>query len=347
VSGERILAVAELKQLAKRALLAGGLGAEDANAVVEVLVLADLFGIHTHGVRRIGEYLQRVRLGGMSADAVVTVDRVAPAVARVDGANGLGPLVGMRSLDAALAGARAAGIGLALARGSNHFGPAMPYCFLAARQGFASIVASNATTTIAPWGGTAARLGNNPIGFGAPRPGGDPLIIDIAMSVVARAKIRSAEQRGEAIPPTWATDATGHPTTDPRAALAGLLLPIAGHKGYGLAVMIDMFAGLLSGASYLDRVSSWSTDPGRAQDLGHLFIVFDTAVLADERTLHDRIEDFIATLHVTPAADPARPVLVPGEPEMANYHRQLRDGVTLAAADLDALVALAGAADPS
>jgi LDH2 family malate/lactate/ureidoglycolate dehydrogenase len=291
--------------------------------------------------------LQRVRLRGMSVDAVVTLEQVAPAVARVDGANALGPLVGMRSLDAALAGARAAGIGLALARGSNHFGPAMPYCYLAARQGFASIVASNATTTIAPWGGTAARLGNNPIGFGAPRPGKDPIIIDIAMSVAARAKIRRAEQLGEPIPPTWATDADGRPTTDPHAALAGLLLPIAGHKGYGLAVMIDMFAGLLSGASYLDRVSSWSNDPGVAQDLGHLFVVFDTAVLTDETTLHERVEDFVTILHGTPAADPARPVLIPGEPEMTNYHRQLREGITLAAEDVDALVALAGAADPS
>ncbi len=338
---DRTLPAAEVEQLAQRALVAGGLNATDAADVVEVLLLADLFGIHTHGVKRVSEYLGRVRLGGMAADAVVTVERVAPALARVDGANGLGPLVGMRSLQAAIEGARDAGIGLALARGSNHFGPAMPYCFLAARQGFASIVASNATTTIAPWGGSDARLGNNPIGFGAPRPGGDPIIIDVAMSVVARAKIRMAEQRGEPIPPTWATDADGRPTTDARAALDGFLLPIAGHKGYGLAVMIDMFAGLLSGASYLNRVSSWSTDPERAQDLGHLFIVFDTALLADEATLHERVEDFAAILHDTPPADPAQPVLIPGEPEMANYHRQLRDGITLPAADLDALIALA------
>jgi LDH2 family malate/lactate/ureidoglycolate dehydrogenase len=342
VSGGRAVAVADLNRLAQRALLVAGLSAEDAAAVVEVLVLADLFGIHTHGVRRIGEYVQRVRLGGMSVAAAVTVERVAPAVARVDGANGLGPLVGMRALHAAFEGARTAGIGLALARGSNHFGPTMPYCFLAAQQGFASIVASNATTTIAPWGGAQARLGNNPIGFGAPRPGGDPIIIDIAMSVAARAKIRWAEQRGEPIPSTWATDADGHPTTDPSAALAGLLLPIGGHKGYGLAVLIDMFAGLLSGASYLNRVSSWSNDPGVAQDLGHLFIVFDTALLADEASLRERVEDFAAILHDTPAADPAHPVLVPGELEMANYHRQLRDGITLADADLDALLALAG-----
>jgi LDH2 family malate/lactate/ureidoglycolate dehydrogenase len=342
VSGSRTLPVAELEQLAQQALRAGGLGAEDAATVVEVLVLADLFGIHTHGVRRIGEYLQRVRLGGMAARAAVSVERVAPAVARVDGGNGLGPLVGMRSLQAAIEGARAAGIGLALARASNHFGPAMPYCFLAARQGFASIVASNATTTIAPWGGTRARLGNNPIGFGAPRPCGDPIIVDIAMSVAARAKIRRAEQLGEPIPATWATDAEGRPTTDPSAALAGLLLPVGGHKGYGLAVLIDMFAGLLSGASYLDRVSSWSDDPGVAQDLGHLFIVFDTALLADEASLRERVEDFVAILHDTPAVDPAQPVLLPGEPEMANYHRQRRDGVTLPGADLDALIELAG-----
>src|SRR5262249_11791465 len=146
----------------------------------------------------------------------------------------------------------------------------------ACEQGFAAIVASNATTTIAPWGGRAARLGNNPIGFGVPRPGGDPIMLDIAMSVVARAKIRAAAKADESIPATWATDRAGTPTTDPDAALDGFLQPIGGHKGYGLSLMVDLFAGLLSGAGYLTRVSSWNENPEQPQNLGHVFIAFDT-----------------------------------------------------------------------
>lgn len=332
---------AALAELAERALVAGGMRAADASRVARVLLLADLFGIHTHGVQRIPQYVERVRVDGLDARADVMVERLAAALARVNGANGVGPLVGMHALDAAMEGARAAGVGAAFVHGSNHFGPVMPYCFLAAEQGFATIIASNATTTIAPWGGREARLGNSPLGIGVPCPGGDPVILDVAMSMVARAKIRAAAKRGDTIPDTWATDADGRPTTDPRAALDGFLLPIGGHKGYGLALMVDMLAGLLSGASYLTRVSSWNDAPEQPQDLGHVFLLVDTRRLGEPTWLNKRVEDFVRILHDTPPADPAQPVRVPGELEMAFYHRQLHDGVVLDAEDVAALRALA------
>ena len=118
--------------------------------------------------------------------------------------------------------ARETGVGIVFARASNHFGPVAPYSLIAAEAGFASIIGSNASTTIAPWGGRDARLGNSPVGFCVPNPGGQPILLDMALSVVARAKIRNAAKRGEAIPPTWATDKDGKPTTDPNAALDGL-----------------------------------------------------------------------------------------------------------------------------
>jgi LDH2 family malate/lactate/ureidoglycolate dehydrogenase len=339
--GDAVIAEGELLALAMRALTAGGMRAEEAEAAARVLVLADLFGLRTHGISRVGQYLDRVKLGGIDAAAEVAVQRVAPALAVVHGQNGIGPLVGTRALEAAMEGARAAGIGAALARGSNHFGPIMPYAFIAAEAGFATIVASNATTTIAPWGGKDTRLGNNPIGFGVPNPGGDPVILDMALSVAARAKIRTLAERGETMPEGWATDAEGRPTTDPKAALNGFLLPVGGHKGYGLAVMVDLFAGLLSGAAYLTHVRAWDKDPGVAQDLGHLFIAMDTARLGPQEWLRERMDDFAAVLHATPPADPAAPVLLPGEREMQSMHRQRREGVRVAAKDLERLRELA------
>ncbi|MFG1710826.1 Ldh family oxidoreductase [Nonomuraea sp. M3C6] len=334
-----------LHDLAAAALRAGGMPLDGAGQAAQVLVLADLFGIRTHGVQRIPQYLERARLGGIDLAAEVTTQAVTPALARVDGANGIGPLVGARALQAAMAGARATGIGAAFARHSNHFGPVMPYLFQAAQEGFAAIIASNATTTIAPWGGTEAKLGNNPLGIGVPHPGGDPLMLDIAMSVVARAKVRAAAKAGATIPDTWAADRSGRPTTDPVKALDGFLQPFGAHKGYGLSLMVDLFAGLLSGAAYLDRVSSWSTDPGRAQDLGHLFILIDTGPLLPGSDLAGRMADFVRTLHATPAADPGTPVRVPGEIEMSAYHRQTRDGVGVLGEDLAALRALASATE--
>jgi LDH2 family malate/lactate/ureidoglycolate dehydrogenase len=328
--------------LATTALVKGGMAPADAAEAARVLVLADLFGLRTHGISRVPQYLDRVRLGGIDAAARVEVARVAPGLATVDGANGIGPLVGMRALDAAMEGARIAGIGAAFARGSNHFGPIAPYAMIAAEAGFASIIGSNATTTIAPWGGKDTRVGNNPFGIGVPHPGGNPVILDMALSVAARAKIRQFAARGEPMPEGWATDAEGRPTTDAAAALKGFLLPVGGHKGYGLAVMVDLLAGLLSGAAYLTRVRAWDKDPGVAQDLGHVFIAIDTSRLGSTEWLRERMADFTTIIHDTPAADPAAPVILPGEREMAALHRQRREGVRVSEDDLRKLEALAG-----
>lgn len=333
-----------LADLATRALAGLGLEARDAADCARILVLGELMGLTTHGVGRIESYGERIDLGGIKARPAIRVERVAPAMARVDGDNGVGPLVGMRALEAAMALARETGVGAVFARASNHFGPVAPYSLIAAEAGFASIIGSNATTTIAPTGGREARLGNSPVGFCVPNPGGRPVILDMALSMVARAKIRNAARRGEAIPPTWATDRDGNPTTDPKAALDGFLLPIGGHKGYGLALIVDLFAGLLSGAAYLTRVSSWSENPEAPQDLGHFFLLIDASRLGPADWLAARMRDFAAILHDTPPADPAAPVLLPGEIELDRLDLHRRDGLALDPALLAKLESLAARA---
>jgi LDH2 family malate/lactate/ureidoglycolate dehydrogenase len=334
----------ELARLAGRAFAALGLAPQDAADTARILVLGDLFGHHTHGVSRVESYGERLEIGGIAARPEVRVERLAPAIAAIDGGNGVGPVVGMRALREAIAMARESGVGVAFARASNHFGAISPYCFLAAEEGFASIIGSNSTTTIAPSGGREARVGNSPLGFGIPKPGGRPIILDMAMSVVARAKIRDALKRAERIPDTWATDREGRPTADPKAALEGFLLPIGGYKGYGLALIVDLFAGLLSGASYLTHVKSWTEEPESPQGLGHFFIVIDCARLGSPDWLARRMTDFAAILHDTPPADPARPVLLPGELELDHMERQRREGVEIepdVVAKLEALAARA------
>jgi LDH2 family malate/lactate/ureidoglycolate dehydrogenase len=331
----------DLLDLATHALTRGGMREGEAALAAQVLVLADMFGVRTHGISRVAQYLDRVRVGGIDAMAEVQVARMAPGLTMVDGRNGIGPLIGMRALQAAMDSAREVGIGAAFARGSNHFGPILPYAFLAAEQGFASIIASNATTTIAPWGGKDTRVGNNPMGIGMPNPGGDPIILDIALSVAARAKIRKLLQEGQAMPEGWAADADGKPTTDPKRGLEGFLLPVGGHKGYGLAVMVDLLAGLLSGAAYLTHVQAWDKNPEAAQNLGHVFILIDTTKLHAADWLRERMADFGAILRSTPPADPAQPVMAPGDREIAMHAKARRDGVTVATADLDAVKALA------
>jgi LDH2 family malate/lactate/ureidoglycolate dehydrogenase len=339
---DAVLTAPDLEALAARALVSGGMRADDAAEVARVLVLADLFGIRTHGVQRIPEYLARVAAGGIDPLARPRIERVGGALMRVDGANGLGPLVASRALHAAMQAAHGAGIAAAFVRASNHLGALMPYCYIAARHGFASLIASNAAPSIAPAGGRGARVGNNPLGIGVPRPGGDPVILDMAMSVAARAKIRAAAKAGQPIPDGWATDAQGLPTTDPTAAMTGFLLAMGGHKGYGLALMVDMLAGVLSGAAFLTGVEAWDKAPDKPQGLGHVLIVIDTTRLGLAETLAGRIDAFRAILHDTPAADPARPVRLPGESALAQHRRHLEHGVPVAAEDLARLREIAG-----
>ena len=324
-----VIAEGDLHSLAANALASCGMRREEALGAARILVLGDLLGIHTHGVARIESYAERIALGGIKAQPNIRVEHVAPTLARVDGDNGLGPLVGIRALQAAMAMARELGSGMAFARASNHFGAVAPYNLIAAEAGLATIAGSNSTTTIAPAGGAEARVGNSPIGFGIPNPAGRPVILDMALSVVARAKIREALKRGEAIPETWATDRDGHPTTDPTAALDGFLQPIGGYKGYGLALVVDLFAGLLSGAAYLTHVKSWVDAPQEPQGLGHFFIAIDASKLGPSSWLAERMEDFAAILHGTRASDARRPVMLPGEIELGKLERQRRDGIEI------------------
>jgi LDH2 family malate/lactate/ureidoglycolate dehydrogenase len=332
---------AQLTELTIEALCALGLNRADATDTTTILVLADLFGLRTHGTSRIESYGSRLRIGGINPTPSINAKQVGPALHCLDGDNGIGPLVGYRALDLAMTAARENGIACVFVRGSNHFGPVSPYSYLAATQGFASIIGSNATTTIAPWGGTDARLGNSPVGFGVPNPEGHPFILDMAISVAARAKIRNALKRGEAIPDDWATDAQGKPTTDPSAALGGFLLPIGGHKGYGLALVVDLFAGLLSGAAYLTHVKSWEDDPEEPQNLGHFFILIDTSKVGSGAWLAARMADYAAILHGSEPADPNAPVIVPGEIELGRLERQMAEGIDIGAAQLAMLQAAA------
>lgn len=319
----------ELRSLGLRAFMGLGLTEADAADVCRILLLADLFGLATHGFSRIESYGERLMIGGIRARPDIRVERVAPSLLMVDGDNGLGPLVGMHALRAAMEAARETGMAMAFARGSNHFGPISPYSLIAAEAGFASMIGSNATTTIAPWGGTDARLGNSPIGFGVPNPAGQPFLLDMAMSVVARAKIRNAARKGEPIPDSWATDREGLPTTDPKAALDGFLLPIGGHKGYGLALMVDLFSGLLANAAYLTHVKSWVDAPDEPQNLGHFFILIDTSRLGSTTWLGERMQDFAQILRESPPARPESPVIVPGQIELARMAEQRREGLRM------------------
>jgi len=323
---------AALDTLCTAALRAAGARAEDAAACVRILLDAELMGISTHGAVRVPDYARRLRGGGIDAGAVPKLERRAPSLALVDGANALGPVVGLRALEAGIEIARETGIAYVGCRASNHFGAIAPYGRAACEAGFVMLAGTNASTTMPPWGGKALRLGNNPFCVGAPGAGGAHFILDMAMSVAARGKIRAALKARRPIPEGWAADKDGRATTDPAAALAGLLLPFGGHKGSGLSMAVDLLSGVLSGARFLTDVVTWVDNATEAQGTGHFFLLLDPARLIGREAYDSAMARFRQLIKQTPAADPAAPVLLPGERELARRAKALQEGVQLPAA---------------
>ena len=224
-------------------LAAVGVPAGDAGLVADGLVTADLWGHQSHGVLRLSWYVNRIRAGVMRA--VTTPETVSDTgpLAVVDGHDGVGQVLAAHAAREATRRAREHGVGVVGVRNSNHFGTAAYFTRMAARDGCVAILATNASPAMAPWGGRGRVVGTNPWSIAAPAGRHDVVVMDIANTAVARGKVYLARQRGEPIPAGWAIDADGAPTTDPAAAIAGAILPMAGHKGYAISLMMDVLAG--------------------------------------------------------------------------------------------------------
>src|SRR5918998_2573073 len=238
------------KAFTQALLTAHGLPDDDAEIVAECLVKADLRGVDTHGIMRLPGYLDRLRRGLINARPHLEAKRVTPVAALIDGQDGFGFVVATRAMSAAIAVAAAYGIGIVAVRRSTHFGMAAQYVLQAIEAGYLSLVFTNASPSMPPWGGREALLGTSPFAAGAPGGREAPFVLDMSPAVAARGKIRRAERRGERIPEGYALDAEGRPTTDPVKALQGVVLPIGGPKGSGIAMLMDIFGGVISGASF-------------------------------------------------------------------------------------------------
>lgn len=329
------VAAPELRECVAGLFHAAGLLPADADTVAACLVGADLRGLASHGVSRCAIYLDRLARGVVVARPDVRVSDLAPALARVDGGNGMGFIAATRAMDEAIRRARLCGIGMVVVQGSNHFGIAASYLRQAVAAGQAAFVFTNASPTMPVWGGRVPFLGTSPFGFAAPGAGeAPPLILDMATSVVARGRIRRAMAEGQPIPEGWALDAEGRPTTDARAAYDGLILPLGGPKGSGLSLMMEVMAGVLSGAAFGGAVGDQYRDRDRAQDVGHCMIAVEPALVIGAADYRRRYATLVAGAKACPPIDPASPVLLPGEPEARMEAQRRRDGIPLPEADL-------------
>lgn len=320
----------------QRILEAHGVSAADAATVADNLVSADLRGVESHGINRLPSYLERVRRGVLDPRVQPTLDHKTPVVGLVDGHNAFGAVVARHAMDAAVAMAATYGLGMVACRRSNHFGMSAWVVQRAVDAGMLALVFTNSSPALPAWGGRAPLLGVSPIACGAP---GDPIpfVLDMAPSVVARGKVHKALRRGEAIPGDWALDAQGCPTTDPRAALdGGVMLPMGGPKGSGLAIMMDVFSGVLSGAAFAGHVAG-PYDPSRPGDVGHFMVALkpDLFVSADE--FRGRMKYLYERVVGSDKMGGVERIYFPGEIEIARREERLEKGIPYAVAELEAL----------
>lgn len=312
---------AELADLVAGILAGSGLPPEDAGVAADVLVRADMRGIESHGVSRLrAYYLDALRAGQINPRPVIRPTRRSGAVAVVDGDNGLGPVVAWRSMRLCLELAGESGLGLVLTRRSNHFGIAAYYALMATAENMAGFTLTNSQPLTIPTHGRRRLVGTNPICVAVPARRCRPFVLDMATSVVPIGRIQLHSRLGRDVPPGWGADGEGRPTTDPGCILQeGGLFPLggpaatAGYKGYGLAAAVDVLAGVLSGAAFLDGV----LPPGHADpsDVGHAFAAVRLDLLGDPDDLKDRMDRFILRLKACPPGAGGEAVLVPGEKE--------------------------------
>lgn len=277
------LSLSEAVALVQRALAASRVSAANAASVARALVAAEADGQVGHGLSRVPAYAAQARVGKVAGFAVPTVTTVRPAALRVDAEFGFAYPAIDAALDALVPLARAQGIAVAAIHRSHHFGQAGAHAERLAQAGLVGLVLGNSPKAMAFWGGKAPRLGTNPIAFACPAPGAPPLVIDLALSVVARGRIMAADQRGEAIPQGWALDPDGQPTTDAGAALAGTMVPIGGAKGAALALMVEIIGAALTGGAFGWEASSFFDDQGPPPAMGHVLMAIDPLPLSGEQ----------------------------------------------------------------
>jgi len=262
---------------------------------------------------------------------VLAPARVTPVAATVDGQNGFGFVVGTRAMQEAIAIARELGVGVVSARRSTHFGMAASYVLQALDAGLISLVFSNASPAMPPWGARTALLGTNPFAAGAPAGRHPPFLLDMSPAVAARGKIRRAERRGEKIPFGYALDADGHPTSDPKAALGGVVLPIGTYKGSGLSMLMDIFGGVISGANYGGDVGDQYKAYDRPQDVGHFFLAMKPDLFVPDENYRERMDTLVERVHACSTAQGFDEVLMPGEPERRHEDDRRRRGIPYSA----------------
>ncbi|MBW9223086.1 Ldh family oxidoreductase [Methanothermococcus sp. SCGC AD-155-E23] len=313
------------KELIMDVLKSYGVSEEDAEITANIYVEADLKGFHSHGIGRFPQTVTGIEVGNINVNPDIKVIRESPAVATIDGDMGLGYVVGERAMKLAMEKAKKVGIGAVATVNSNHFGIAGHYAEMALKEDLIGIVITNTEPAMAPFGGMEKILGTNPIAI-AIKGKKHIYSLDMATSSIARGKIMEAARTGKRIPENCAIDKDGNPTTDPKKALEGCILPFGGPKGYALALAIEILAAI-GGAEMGSKVRGTATPTERCTK-GDLFIAIDPGFFGDKDEFMKKVDALIEEIKNSKPAKGSK-ILIPGEIERMNMERYKREGIPI------------------
>ena len=314
---------------------------DEAEITAGSLVTANLRGVDTHGVLRLPLYAARLKRGAMTPSVTLTTERETIATALLDGHNGIGQVVSFRAMEIAIRKGREAGVSYVAVKHSNHFGAAAYYSIMALEHDMIGIAFTNASPRLAPTGGAVKLLGNNPFCFAVPAGKRPAVVLDMANSVVAAGKIRVRQKEGRPIPEGWALDERGEPTTDPAAAMKGILLAIGGYKGYGITLMMDLLTGVLTDSSYGPRVKPIDNEIEPA-GTAHAFMAVALSAFTDVPAFKARMDAYIDEIKSSKKAGGSEAIYVAGEPEYLKTQERMEKGIPLQPKVASELSALGG-----
>ena len=317
-----------------------GVPPDQAETIAEIVVEADLRGVESHGLLRLPAYIHRVQAGLMTAVTELKTVRERGASVLLDAGSGFGQVAGVVAMSQAIDRARQFGVGVAAVRNANHFGIAAHYAMMALPHRMIGVVTANAAPSMAAWGGAAPVLGTNPICIAIPTGGDVDIVLDMASSMVARGKIRLAASKGQRIPLGWALDAEGRPTEDPKAALKGTVVPIGGPKGYGLALIVDVLSGVMTGADFGTRLTSVH-ELKQHSSVGFVTQALDITAFAEWDEFQTSTATLVAEVLNSPRAPGVSRIYLPGEIEWLKQQERLESGVPVPHKVLDELRQLA------
>lgn len=322
----------DLKDFCKKALEKEGMSPGHAEITAQVLSETDGYGTHSHGTKNLHNYIKKARAGGIDIKAQPIVVKEGAAFAVMDAKKAMGMVPSVLAMRLACKKAKESGVGLVTVKNSCHFGAAGYYANLAASQGMVGFAVSNVDPNMNAPGAKGKAVGNNPLAYASPSKTVPSVFLDIAMSNVASLKVFQAKADGKSIPNTWIVDKDGLPTEDPsHYPQEGAMQPMAAHKGYGLAILVDLLSGVLNGgATSMDgQITSWVLEMEKPNLVSHTFIAIDASKFLDDESLENRTETMATQLRALPKAKDVQRIYTPGEIEWERYKKASENGVEL------------------